>query len=173
MTPPTTIPRYLTHLRQNQELSQTRIAQAAGVSGACLSRLESGHAHPSLPTAVAWAAALRHEIGVSRNGETIGEIVALLPHLPTLRTDSGLSQTHLALHLYVVRGAITELESRIRAGARVHLATIARYLRPLGCELTPVATPPHQEMTCPHAPSSASPAKAPPTTSHAPAHGGR
>lgn len=133
MTEP--IHRQLRTIRRSLRLRQYQVADLLGIWRCTLSRWERGTQSHSIPDADRHAHTLHHRLVVLDAGVIIGDLLALFPALPDFRRSRGLSQMDVARRMFTHRGAVANIELRIRAGDAVRLATVVSYLGGLGCEV--------------------------------------
>lgn len=125
----------LRDIRRQQSISQRTLAPRIGVEQGRLSGYETGRMQPSIRVVDTWARTLGHRLVITRHGRVIGDLATLLPSIPDQRIRLGYSQAQLGIRVRVSRSWIGRLDSRIRAGCDVRLATIQPYLDVLGYDL--------------------------------------
>lgn len=128
--------RQLRALRRDHRLAQHQLADLMGVWRSTISRWERGIQSHSIPEADRHARTLHHRLVIlNQHGQIIGDLLALLPTLPDLRKQRGLSQSDVARRMWSSRGGVANIDVRIRAGHAVRLSTIAAYVAGMGCEV--------------------------------------
>lgn len=119
--------------RRTMPLTQYQLADLMGIWRCTISRWERGVQSHSIPDADHHARTLHHRLVVTLDGHIISDLLTLFPTLPGFRKARGLSQMDLARRMLTHRGAVANIELRIRAGKDVRLATVVPYLGGLGC----------------------------------------
>ena len=126
MTEP--IHRQLRTIRRDQHLTQHQLATLMGVWRSTIGRWERGIQSHSIPDADLHARTLHHHLIATHDNKPLGDLLHLFPRLPALRKAKGLSQQDVADRMWTHRGAVANIEARIRAGDAVRLATVVPYL---------------------------------------------
>lgn len=133
MTRAFTIPRRLGQIRKDRGLLQQQVAAALGVSVRAVSFWENENSSPSVGHTIAYAALVDQRL-IARRGEQILDVPTILGDLGAFRRLCSLSQPVLDWrNRGLTRASI--LESRIRRGIPVRLATAEGYLSGLGYAL--------------------------------------
>lgn|GEM_PF-5597442 len=121
----------LRNLREDRDLLQRQIADTLGVTLQTVSLWERHRRSPSVQHAAAYAHLVNHRL-VARRGNTIVDVLAILPNLSRFRKLHGVTQTALDRRTRVTRACFIEARGQ---STGLRLVTLQGYLAGLGYEL--------------------------------------
>lgn len=123
-------------IRQLQIAAGLRLGAVAGPT--VVSSWESGVMIPNVGHICGYAELVGHRVVVQRDGETVGDLLAVFPGLAGLREAAGLTQRDVAECLYVDQSSVSSAERH--AGPRTRLTTAVQQLGASGhvIELQPL-----------------------------------
>ncbi|MCK2219746.1 helix-turn-helix domain-containing protein [Actinomadura sp. ATCC 31491] len=127
-------------LRREMRLRRKDLAAQIGVYYNTISSWDTGRKAPFTHHAHAYARAVHHHlVAIDPTGTIVGNLIDLMPKLPAMRRQRGLSQQMLSHHLRTTKSAVSSLEVRIHAGDSILLTTLEGYL--LGFNLSMALVP--------------------------------
>lgn len=129
------IHRQLREIRRDQNRRQNHVAAASSIDPSSLGYWERGVKTPFLHHADAWARTLNHQLVAISDGKIIATLINLVPQLPGIRRDRGITQEMLGHATLTSESAVNCFEGRIRAGDNLILATVEWYASGLGYQI--------------------------------------
>ncbi|MEV4287402.1 helix-turn-helix transcriptional regulator [Nonomuraea bangladeshensis] len=122
----------LREIRRDIRLYQHQLADQIGVKKAAITCWDSGRKTPFVRHADAYARAVDHRLVVADGDTILGDLIGVLPTLPELRRQRGITQEVVSRSMWTSRKAVISLEGRIRRGDNLLLTTVEGYLAGLG-----------------------------------------
>lgn len=129
------IHRQLRTIRRDQNRRQNHVATTSGIEPSTLGYWERGVKAPFLHHADAWARALHHHLVGATDGQVIDTLINLVPRLPEIRRQRGITQEALGRTALTTESAVNCFEGRIRAGDNLLLSTVTWYTAGLGYQI--------------------------------------
>ncbi|GAA3417678.1 helix-turn-helix transcriptional regulator [Streptosporangium vulgare] len=121
----------LRHLREDRDLFQEHVADHLGVTNQAVSLWERHTRSPSIQHAAAYARLVNHRL-VARRGNTIVDVLTILPNLGRFRKLHGVTQAALDQRTRATRACFVEARCQ---STGIRLITLQGYLAGLGYEL--------------------------------------
>lgn len=121
----------LRQFREDRDLHQRHIANTLGITIQAVSLWERHSRSPSIQHAAAYARLVSHRL-VARRGNTIVDVLAILPNLGRFRKLHGVTQAALDQRTRATRACFVEARCQ---STGLRLITLQGYLAGLGYEL--------------------------------------
>jgi transcriptional regulator with XRE-family HTH domain len=135
----------LAEARREAGLHQQHIATGLGLGAAAgvtmVSAWERGRSAPKVGHACGYASLVSRRIVAVRDGQVVGNLADLMPHLRELLAEAGLTIQDVATGLFVARTSISSIIRK--AGPQTQLTSVMSVLGAARCtlDLAPAAEP--------------------------------
>lgn len=127
----------LAELRQAAGIQQQQIAAdlqlGAKAGPTMVSYWESGTSIPNVGHTCGYARLVDRQVVVTRDGQTVGDLLDVYPNLTKLRKAAGRTRADVATCLYITRDSVLSAEHH--AGPRARLTTALQHLGASGYEI--------------------------------------